>query len=789
MDRARAGAAILGERAVSKVDPTLKELKRDAAEQVDAAGAPRLVGVLVQFTGAVADLHAIGLVTSTVKAHPNGRFSLAAGTLPLDRIDDLAAIAHVVRIEASRTFATELASSVPEIGATALHSAATAYTGAGVVIGIVDTGIDYRHQVFRKVDGTSRVLAIWDQNLTASGAEGPPAGYPLGVEYLKAAIDTALASATPTTAVRSYDDRQGHGTHVAGIAAGDGSQAGNCHGADHYIGVAPDADLIVVNVDSGDDEALGNSMNLVNAVRYIFEHPAAAGRPVVINMSLGDNLGPHDGDSLVELFLDLFLIEQDGRAIVKSAGNEGNDNRHAAGAVPAAGQVDVDFEVLADDDARRFIDLWYPSGHSLDVEVIAPGAGPPTSPRIAPDDPDQVWVVNPGAAAGSQMRVVIDSNANVPSNSSGQIRLTLRPPAAGDLLSGWWTIRLHNAGAAPVPFHAWIERGTDTPHFRTAGGGAGAVLASRDATISIPGTSNRVITVGAYSTGAAADGDLGSFSSWGPTRDGRIKPEITAPGVAITSASSRVYEKTSCDCCCDCCLDFYTAKSGTSMAAPHITGVIALMLQKNPGLDNDAIRTHLTASARSPGHGPATPNSQWGHGKVDAVAALAAVPLPAPAGGGGTVSDGMPSITRGPVHAPRRPPLRPAGPLTGLQPVLARLREAALASAETELCAALISRHFSEARGLINSNRKLATLWHRGQGPLLLRHTLERTRFPLLARPAALSGPEYGRRVLRFVAALGRYGSDELRSDINAYAPQLMHILQYPLGRRPDCGH
>ncbi len=614
---------------MDKIDPTLKELRRDAEEQGVASAAPRMFGVLVQFTGAVADLHAVGLVTSTVKSHPNGRFSLAAGTLPIDRLDALAAIPHVVRIEASRTFATELDSSLGEIGAAAVHSASSSFTGAGVVIGIIDSGIDYRHQVFRKADGTSRILAIWDQDLTPEGGESAPSSYANGVEYVKSQIDFALAGGAPTVSIRSFDTKKGHGTHVAGIAAGDGSQAGNCHGAHHYVGVAPDADLIVVNVDSGDNEALGNSMNLVNAFEYIFEHPAATGRPVVINLSMGDNLGPHDGTSLVELFIDIFLLEQSGRAIVKSAGNEGNDNRHVSASVPAGGSLDVDFEVLAGDDRRRFIDLWYPNGQALDIEVVAPGTGSPTSPRISPDDPDHTWIVNPGAAAGSQMRVVIDSNSQVPSSDDNQIRLTLRPPSSGNLTSGWWTMRLRNSGAAEAPFHAWIERGSDTPHFRTSGGGAGAILASRDATISIPGNSEHVITVGAYSTGSGANGDLGAFSSWGPSRDGRTKPEITAPGVAITSASSRVEEKTSCGCCCDCCLDFYTRKSGTSMAAPHVTGVIALMLQKNSSLSIDQIRTHLTGSCRSPGHGAATPNSQWGHGKVSAQAAVAAVPAPA----------------------------------------------------------------------------------------------------------------------------------------------------------------
>ncbi|VAW90011.1 hypothetical protein MNBD_GAMMA17-1979 [hydrothermal vent metagenome] len=771
---------------MNKIDPTLKEFKREAMDLADTSVAQRSVGVLVQFTGDISDIHAIGLVTSTVKKHPNGRFTLAAGVLPIDRLDDLAAIQHVLRIEASRTFTPELDSSVGEIGAAALHTGTSAFTGSGVVVGIIDSGIDYRHQVFRKADGTSRLLAIWDQDITAEGSETSPSSYALGVEYVKSEIDAALAGGSPTSSIRSYDTTKGHGTHVAGIAAGDGSQAGNCHGVDHYVGVAPDADLIVVNVNSGDDEALGNSMNLINAFEYIFGHPDASGRPVVINLSMGDNLGPHDGSNLVELFIDLFMLEQPGRAIIKSAGNEGNDNRHVTATVPAGGSLDVDFEVPAGIGYRRFIDLWYLNGHTLDVEVVAPGVASPASPRVSPDDADNTWVVNPAAVAGSQMRVVIDSNTNAGGGSDSQIRLTLRPPTSGNLISGWWKVRLTNTGAADAAFHAWIERGTNTPHFRTSGGAAGAVLASDDSTISIPGTSEYVITVGAYSTGAGASGNLAAFSSRGPTRDNRIKPEITAPGVAITSATSRVDEKTSCGCCCDCCLDFYTRKSGTSMAAPHVTGVVALMLQKNPGLDINEIRTHLTASARNPGQGGATPNNQWGFGRLSAQAAVAAVPAPAVSGGGGAVPAGPSSPIRVPVHSPRPSVLQPAGPLGGLQPILAQLRKTALSSEERTLCAALISRHFSEARGLINSNRKLATLWHRGHGPLLLRHTLDRVRFPLIARPEKFDAPEYEQLVMRFITALGRYGSHDLQEDIESYAPRFVSLLKNPLYGQPD---
>jgi len=116
-----------------------------------------------------------------------------------------------------------------------------------------------------------------------------------------------------------------------------------------------------------------------------------------------------------------------------------------------------------------------------------------------------------------------------------------------------------------------------------------------------------------------------------------------------------------------------------------------------------------------------------------------------------------------------------------MQPLLARLRQATLSQADGELCAALVSRHFSEARGLINCNRKLATLWNRSHGPLLLQQTLEQLQYPLIKRPPSLDDSQQSDRVMRFITALGRYGSTALQQDIERYAPRLLQLIQRPL--------
>jgi len=319
------------------------------ATAADFPPLPERLGVLVKCTGAVDDLRAIGLVTGSVITHPRDGWSIVTGTIPLDLVDDLAAIPHVIKVELGGALAPELDTSVAEIKAKQLHTQPSPLTGKGVVVGVIDSELDYRHHSFRKSDGTSRLLFIWDQSLTAVGTEAsPPEHAGVGVEYNKKDhIDKALLETNPLTVVRTThdaDDETKHGTHVMGIAAGDGSQAGNCHGAGHYVGVAPEADLIFVKLRSASD-ALGESQRLIDAITWIF----ARARKVdpltacVINISLGDNMGPHDGTSLVEQAIDTILIVDGGLAVVKSAGNEGDTGRHAFATVPVGGNVGITF--------------------------------------------------------------------------------------------------------------------------------------------------------------------------------------------------------------------------------------------------------------------------------------------------------------------------------------------------------------------------------------------------------------------------------------------------------------
>src|SRR5688572_23181772 len=437
------------------LDPRLKSLLATRAHHDERAGAlaadappePSRVGVLVKFTGSADDLSAAGLDVESVIGHERASFSIATGTIALDRAEGLAAVPHVTKVEMGRPLQDELDVSTVEIRAKPLHTGASPLTGKRVVVGVIDSGFDYTHHAFRFASGGSRVLFIWDQSLAVRARragdpfqEAAPPEFPtLGVEYSQGQIDQALGSSNPLDVVRVQDTRTAHGTHVTGIAAGDGSQAAtrvgdHCTGAGTYVGVAPEADIIFVR-SRAETDALGESQNLVNAIRYIFTRAgqldSGAGRPCVINISQGDNLGAHDGTSLVEQAIDLMVLFDPGRAVVKSAGNEGDADHHAMATVPSPGNHTITFDMppgaVSDDGSfEHHMECWYGGAGRLDVVVTAPGAPAPASPAVHPNDPPFVWTVNPTAPAAQQVTVTITSTLNDPDNNDNRIDLEFR---------------------------------------------------------------------------------------------------------------------------------------------------------------------------------------------------------------------------------------------------------------------------------------------------------------------------------------------------------------------------
>jgi subtilisin family serine protease len=254
-------------------------------------------------------------------------------TLPISSLETLAVLPDVEFVEAPRFLYPMLSTSIPETRADQLHQPPLGLTGDGVAVGIIDFGLDYTLDDFIASDGTTRVAFLWDQSLDAVEGEHAPAGFGYGVEYDADDITAALAAPDPFAVVRHRPADASHGTHVAGIAAGNGRAGDGQFPAGQFVGAAPGATIIFVQPHTIDAQTtFTDSTRVAEAISYVFAKATELGLPCVVNMSLGQNGGSHDGESIVERAIDR-LLEQPGRAFVLAAGNEHIWRDHASGQI------------------------------------------------------------------------------------------------------------------------------------------------------------------------------------------------------------------------------------------------------------------------------------------------------------------------------------------------------------------------------------------------------------------------------------------------------------------------
>jgi subtilisin family serine protease len=525
--------------------------------------------------------------------------AIVTGRIPIARVEAVRQDNAVLSLKAAQKLQPVLAASIQETEARAdlLPPGAQGRQGQGVVVGLVDFGCDFAHQNFRNEDGTSRVLAIWDQE--AAATPGSPFG--LGRLHRRDAIDAALQQPDPYGAL-GYgpppDSPQmvgTHGTHTTDIAAGNGRGS-------HVPGFAPQADILFVEVAASDIVApgpgvvgsnFGDSVQLLEAVRFIFDE--AGDRPCAVNISLGTNGGPHDGTSLVEQGIDAVLGERANRAVVIAASNSFEDNIHAAGTVSAGGSVDLGWVIPTGDLTQNEVEIWYSGDDEFALELLTP-------------DGSSIGTVPLGqsgrvTSATGQVLLFVSHRAHDPNNGDNVIGIFLER----GLPAGTWTLRLHGKTVVKGDFHAWVERDDF--------GQSSFSSPDNSHTLGSISCGHQSIVVGSYDAHVSGT-PLSSFSSAGPTRDGRQKPEISAPGHHVAAAHSRTGTGV-------------VTKSGTSMAAPAVTGTVALILAeahaRGVSLPIADIRAIVARSARrNPPPGTDWDN-RYGMGRIDAKSAVADV--------------------------------------------------------------------------------------------------------------------------------------------------------------------
>lgn len=450
--------------------------------------------------------------------------------------------------------------------------------GQGVVIGIVDTGIDPSHPEF-----AGRIQRIWDQTMSGPGvAEG---GY--GLELTGPTL----------TASRDTD---GHGTHVAGIAAGNDQR---------FVGVAPGARIVVVKTDFQD-------AHIADGVRYIFRVARELHQPAVVNLSLGGHWDAHDGtDPLAQI---VTSESGPGHIVCCAAGNEGNDNIHGQTTLAPNQSRTMRFHLPNKSIRSGFLNGWYPGAASLEVSVGTPGGfATPPQPVITTGSASKLYHL-PDA------RVRVTTTRPDPANGDHHFLVQVSGPAAGTKpRDGTWRLILHNTSTTEARVDIWAidDEGGSEVTFT-------GVSKQDSMKIGSPGCSSATVTVAAFTTKkewvdingdtwTVTDklNDISDFSSEGPLRNDARKPDVAAPGGMIVSALSRDSKQKKSDL-----IDLlHMVDSGTSMATPFIVGTIALLLQRDPQLDPAGVKDLLRTASAIPNQAAGAFDPKWGFGLINAL--------------------------------------------------------------------------------------------------------------------------------------------------------------------------
>ena len=456
--------------------------------------------------------------------------------------------------------------------------------GKGTLIGIVDSGIDYENAEFRNEDGTTRIVSLWDQSVNGR----PPAGYLAGTEYTREQIDAALA--TEDKEVRRQmvktSDVSGHGTAVAGIAAGNGRGSEGRR----FRGAAPEAELIIVKMGAPREGGFPRTTELMRGVDYIVRKAVELRRPVAINISFGNTYGSHDGTSLVERFLN-DIADMWKNVICIGSGNEGASAGHVSGKVRRQISETVELAVQQREPALS-IQIWKSYVDEMGVSVISP-SGRQAGPFYE--------------FLGAQRYILGDTELLIyygepkPYSVKQEIYLSLLP-GKQYIESGVWKIVLTPGRIVDGEYQMWLPTQTSLNM------GTAFLQPNSMSTLTIPSTASLAVTVAAYDARTFSYAD---FSGRGPAGmyegENVLKPDIAAPGVRVTAPVPG---------------GGYQSFSGTSFAAPFVTGSAALLMEwgivrgNDPYLYGEKVKAYLRKGAKQLAGYERWPNALLGYGAL-----------------------------------------------------------------------------------------------------------------------------------------------------------------------------
>ena len=592
----------------------------------------------------------------SILLHPDAATEKSLTDLKQQALKVLSALNKVGWLRLVRSLGPQLAPQLDralvEIGATRdqLPSVdrSPPYDGRKVVVGVVDYGCDFAHPNFRRSGGGTRIRLLWDQN-------GPmttwPFPSPIGRRIDRDDIDEALRPLKAGEVHAAYvdvddlpyhrlgyhphdnyyqDDVAGgaHGTYVTDVAIGNGRAT--LGETVFRPGVAPESEIVFVQVrkpELVDNRPVFDPWLVVLGVAEVFAFADRCGLPAVVNISLNGTEGAHDGKSFFDQALN-YLCTPPGRAIVVGAGNFYELRGHARGLVRDRAPVGLTWRFVPSDERHSEVEIWYghPLGnpHRLTVKLslVAPSGKVLVRDIIARPGDEDVAVMRNGVRVGTISNLDRDPDSTNPFSLRRMILLSVKPHAKGEepKQEDWRiTLEVEDAAALDVeiPFNAWISRDDKaSTHFAEG-------CAEPHQTLGTLACFEKAIVVGAY----AFSGDsrlVCPFSSAGPTRDNRHVPHIAAPGRGVWAARSTGFRLRYPGTNTQWRTSAAFVMDGTSTAAPFVTGSVALMLQKNPGLTAEALRRLLMDTARE--FGKPGWDHQSGAGLLRTNDAVAAVP-------------------------------------------------------------------------------------------------------------------------------------------------------------------
>ena len=561
------------------LDATPREREKSLELDVGYDPAEKTWDLIVKYSGS---LEAVRALASSVVELQN---EYAVITIRESDIEALTQIPEIEYIEKPKRLFFQVANGrrVSCIDSVQQDTRLSLY-GQGILVAIIDSGIEYENADFRNEDGTTRILALWDQSLAPGEGRVPPKGYAVGAEYTSGQINEALGRSTlnDRRQIVPSQDTSGHGTAVAGVAAGNGR---NSNG--QYAGAAPKSDLLVVKLGNPVKDGFPRTTELMQGIDYVVRKALELQMPVAVNISFGNTYGSHDGSSLLERFIDdISNIWKS--CICIGSGNEAASAGHTSGIMRMGREEIIQLAVQSSQPAIS-IQIWKEYTDIVDISLMTP-AGVTIGPIQE--------ILGPQRFSVGQTEILLYYGEPSPYSTAQEIFIDMLPKETY-VASGVWRLILNPRKVVSGAYELWL------PSENVLNQGTGFLFPTDQTTLTIPSTAGRVVTVGAYNALTFAYAD---FSGRGYTRGANlVKPDIVAPGVDVTAAAIG---------------GGYAQFTGTSFAVPFVTGGAALMMEwgivrnNDPYLYGEKVKAYLRRGARELPGFTEYPNPQVGFGAL-----------------------------------------------------------------------------------------------------------------------------------------------------------------------------